>query len=98
MSTLTTNYYNIVSQLPAAAVAIFRNVSWEEYEDLLEQVGEARHLRISYNDGTLQVMTLSAEHEKFVRFFEKLMTAISLRRRINILSFGSATMRQRPPR
>lgn len=94
MSTLTTNYYDIVSQLPAAAFVIFHNVSWEEYEDLLEQVGEARHLRISYNNGTLQVMTLSTEHEKYARFFESLMTAIRLRLRINILSFGSATMRK----
>src|SRR3982750_580997 len=94
MSTLATNYYNIVSQLPAAAVVTFHNVSWEEYEDLLEQVGEARQLRISYNDGTLQVMTLSAEHERYARFFEKLMTILSLRLRISILSFGSATMRK----
>jgi Uma2 family endonuclease len=94
MSTLATNYYAIVSQLPADAVVIFRHISWEDYEDLLEQVGEASHLRISYNDGTLQVMTLSTEREKYVRFFESLMTAVRLRRRINILSFGSATMRK----
>lgn len=98
MSTLTSNHYEIVSQLPAAAVVIFRNVSWEEYEDLLEQVGEASHLRISYNNGTLQVMTLSAEHEKYARFFEGLMTTIRLRLRINILSFGSATMRKQKQR
>lgn len=98
MSTQTLSYYEIVSQLPEDTVITFHNVSWEEYEDLLEQVGEAAGLRISFDDGTLKVMTLSSKHEKYERFFEALVTAIRLRLRINILSFGSATMRKRKKR
>jgi Uma2 family endonuclease len=94
MSTQTLSYHEIVSRLPADAVVTFNDVGWDEYEELLEQVGEAEHLRISYDDGVLQVMTLSSEHEKYARFLESLMTAIRLRLRINILSFGSATMRK----
>lgn len=95
MSTQTLQYYEIVSQLPEDTVITFHNVGWEEYEDLLEQVGEASGLRISFDEGTLNVMTLSSEHEKYERFFETLLTAVRLRLRINILSFGSATMRKR---
>jgi Uma2 family endonuclease len=98
MSTLTSSYYDIVSQLPADAVVTFHDVSREEYEDLLERVGEAGHLRISFDDGSLQVMTLSSEHEKYVRFFEGMMTAVRLRLRINILCFGSMTMGKRQQR
>jgi len=98
MSTRTLSYYEIVSQLPAGAVVTFHDVGWDEYEDLLEHVGEAEHLRISFDDGVLQVMTLSAEHEKYVRFFERLMTAVILRLHINILSFGSTTMRKKGER
>src|SRR5262245_22207035 len=75
MSTRALTYYEIVSQLPADATVTFHDVSWDEYEHLLEQVGEAEHLRVSFDDGVLQVMTLSPEHEKYVRFFESLMTA-----------------------
>ena len=39
-------------------------------------------------------MTVSAEHEKFARFLEQLVTIIKLRWRLNILSFGSATMKK----
>ncbi|MGH9838514.1 MAG: Uma2 family endonuclease [Blastocatellia bacterium] len=95
MSTQTLSYYEVVSEMPDDMVEIFRDVSWEEYEELLEQVGEASGLRISYDDGTMKVMTLSTKHENYARFFEKLMAAISLRLRINIRSFGSATMRKR---
>ena len=98
MSTRTLSYYEIVSNLPPDAAVTFRDVGWDEYEELLEQVGEAEHLRISFDDGVLQVMTLSAEHEKYARFFESLMTAIRLRLHIDILSFGSATMRKKGER
>jgi Uma2 family endonuclease len=94
MITQTASYYDIVSQLPADTVVTFHDVGWEEYEDLLEQVGEASGLRISFNEGRLTVKTLSTEHEKYARFLEKLLTVLSLRRRINILSFGGATMKK----
>ena len=60
--------------MPEDTVVIFHGVSWEEYEQLLAQAGEASGLRISFDDGTLQVMTLSSEHENYVRFIESLMT------------------------
>ena len=96
MSTQTLSYYEFVSQLPADTVVTFHNVSWEEYEDLLEQVGEPAGLRISYDDGTLKAMTLSSEHEHYATFLEKLMGLLTVRLRINILSFGSATMKRKP--
>ncbi len=96
MSTITqtASYYDIISEMAPGSAETFYHVSWEEYEQLLDQVGEASGLRISYNDGELQVMSLSSEHEKYVRFFEKIATLISIRLRINILSFGSATMKK----
>ena len=94
-ATKTPNYFAVVSQMPDAHVETFHNVTWDEYEELLEQVGEARGLRISYNDGTLKVMSLSLEHEKYADFIKRLISVLSLRLRINILFSGSATMRKR---
>ena len=95
MSTQIASYYEMVSQLPEAASVTFHDVSWDEYEELLEQVGEAPGLRISYDNGSLCVMTISSEHEKYASFINSLTTAIKLRLRIDILAFGSATMRKR---
>jgi Uma2 family endonuclease len=94
MITTPSNYYPFVSQLPEGAVVVFQGVAWEEYEELLDQVGEAGGLRISYNDGTLKVMSLSVEHETCVRFIERLIGALTIRLRINIISTGSATIRK----
>ena len=98
MSTQITTYYEIVSRLPEDASVTFRDVTWDEYEELLEQVGEAPGLRISYDNGSLQVMTISAEHEKYAQFINSLIAGIRLRLRMNILAFGSATMRKRKRR
>jgi Uma2 family endonuclease len=96
MVTVATNYYDAVAQLSDGEFRVFHNVTWEEYEELLAQVGETRHgLRISYNDGTLKVMSLSSTHEKFADFIKSLVVHIRLRLRINILFFGSATMRKK---
>ncbi|HLG15657.1 MAG TPA: Uma2 family endonuclease [Blastocatellia bacterium] len=95
MTTATLSYREIASQLPTGAVVTLHDVSWEEYESLLEELGEAAGMRVSFNEGTMQIMTLSPEHEKYARFFEKLLAVMSLRLRINILSFGSATMRKK---
>jgi Uma2 family endonuclease len=94
MITETTDYYAIVSRMPEDTVVIFHSVSWEEYEELLAEVGEAPGLRISYDDGTLKVMTLSSEHENYSRFIENLVGVVRLRLRMRIRSFGSATMKK----
>ena len=92
------NYAEIISQLPAESFLIRENVSWEEYEDLLEQVGEASGLRISYDDGTLQIMTVGPKHESYSTFIERLVGHLSFRLRINIRFFGSSTMRKKKKR
>lgn len=95
MITETTNYFAVVEKMPEDTVVIFHNATWEDYEELLAQVGEASGLRISFNDGTLKVMTLSHEHEKYAEFIKRLVSTLSFRLRIDILFFGSATMRKR---
>jgi Uma2 family endonuclease len=95
MITVTSNIYDAVSQLSDGAVETFHNVTWDEYEELLDQVGETRPgLRISYNDGTLKVVSVSSSHEKYACFIGSLVSHLSLRLRINIRFSGSATMRK----
>ncbi|MBO0861934.1 MAG: Uma2 family endonuclease [Chloracidobacterium sp.] len=96
MTTATSYIYDIVSQMSDGQVETFHDVTWGEYEELLERIGETRHgLRISYNDGTLKVMSLSSEHEQIADFIKSLVVHIRLRFRMNILFFGSATMRKK---
>ncbi|MCI0624531.1 MAG: hypothetical protein L0387_23275 [Acidobacteria bacterium] len=69
MSAPITSYGSLVEQLPEDSTLTLRNVSWKEYEELLEAVGTAMHLRISYDEGTLQIMTISSQHESYETSF-----------------------------
>jgi Uma2 family endonuclease len=84
--------------MPADTIVTFHGVSWEEYEELLAQVGEARGLRLSFDEGTLEVMTLSTEHENYAEFIKRLVDRVSMRLRLNIRFFGSATIRKQKRR
>jgi len=91
-------FYKVVERMPEDTVVTFHEVSWEEYEDLLERVGEARGLRISYDEGTMQVVTLSTEHEAYSEFISGMISLLSVRLRINISFFGSSTIRKKQER
>jgi len=95
MSSVATALVEVIERLPADSTLTLRNVSWTEYEALLENVGDASGLRISYDGGTLHVMTLSSEHENYNRLIEALVRLLSTKLRIRVLSFGSSTIRKR---
>jgi Uma2 family endonuclease len=82
-----------MSNFPAGSELVLRGMSWQGYEEILEEAGEANGLRISYDGKIVKIMTLSSKHEKYVRLIERLIGNISMQKRIKILSYGSATMK-----
>jgi Uma2 family endonuclease len=90
----TENLVELIERMPNDSVLTQHGVSWDEYEELLEAVSDASGLRISYDEGTLQIMTVSFKHEKYVRTIERLVDVLSLRLRIKVLFYGSATMKK----
>jgi Uma2 family endonuclease len=94
MSTASSTYFEMISHLPEDSTVIFHKLTWNDYLNLSDQVGENHRLRLSFNEGTLKVMSLSPTHEKYVAFINRLMSQLSFRLRLNILFFGSATMRK----
>src|SRR5216684_696573 len=85
----------MIDRMPADSVLIQHGLGWDDYEELLEAVGEASGLRISFDDGTLQIMTLSQRHEKYSTLIERMVDRLSLFLRVKFLFYGSATMRKR---
>ncbi|WP_017298199.1 Uma2 family endonuclease [Nodosilinea nodulosa] len=56
---------------------LIENVTWDQYETLLEDLGEARHIpRINYCDGTLELMAPLPAHERPHRIIAYIITAI----------------------
>lgn len=44
---------------------LLNNISWEQFENILENLGQTRGSRVAYYDGTLEIMTPLPEHEYF---------------------------------
>ena len=84
----------MIDRMPADSVLIQHDVSWNHYEELLEAVGEASSLRISYDEGTLQIMSPSSKHENRAILIERLVDLLSIRQRIKVLFYGSTTIKK----
>jgi Uma2 family endonuclease len=78
---------------PGSIVAI-PDVSWQEFEWLLEKLGENRSARVAYSGGTLEVVVPLPEHEKpkeLISDIIKTLLRIAGRR---YEPFGSTTFKQ----
>lgn len=73
---------------------VLDNISWKTYERLLEEVGE-RRIRLTYDNGELEIMTLSHGHENRKSMIGSLIVFLSYELVIAIRSGGSNTMRKK---
>lgn len=96
MSTLTTNYLDIIERLPAGAKLELQNIDWEEYEHLLSQM-ESSHPghRLSYDRGSLIFVSPKREHEFFKAFVSRVAHVIAEELSLNIEATGATTLRRR---
>lgn len=49
--------------IPPSHKVLLENVNWQEFESILEELGEHRASRIAYGNGILEIMTPLLEHE-----------------------------------
>jgi Uma2 family endonuclease len=94
MGIVATNYLEIIDELMPETPVVFRDVSWEDYELLLEELGESPGVHVSYDRGTLEIMTISTEHDYYVDRVKDLIRVATLRLKIKMRSFGHATMKK----
>jgi Uma2 family endonuclease len=73
---------------------LLENVTWETYERLLREAGE-RHIRMTYDDGDLEIMTLSFGHENIGEIIGALIRAFALVLKLPLRSGGSTTLRKK---
>jgi Uma2 family endonuclease len=70
-------------------------MSWDVYEELLEELEGKRHVRISYDNGRMEIMTLSPEHEEPSRLFTHFIQIFTEELDLEFISIGSTTLRRK---
>lgn len=95
MSTLTTNYLDIIERLPAGALLRLPDVAWDEYEQLLAQMGIYPGHRLSYDRGRLIVVSPRREHEFFKLLVGRMGHVLAEELGIDIEATGATTLRRK---
>jgi Uma2 family endonuclease len=80
---------------PAEQRLLLEGVSWQQYETLLATLGDDfANLRLTYLEGTLEIMTTSPEHEELKKIIGMLLEAYFQETRTRFHALGSATFRR----
>ena len=72
---------------------VWRDVSWTFYRAMLREFDE-RPSRINYDRGTLEVMTLSLEHERYKTMLGLMLGLVALTFRMRVAHGGSSTLKR----
>ena len=72
---------------------VWKDVSWDFYRAMLREFDE-RPSRINYDRGTLEIMTLSLEHESYKTVIGLMMGLLALHLRLRVKNGGSTTLKR----
>jgi Uma2 family endonuclease len=80
----------------AGSHLVLHDISWETYEQLLEIFAERSTPRMTYYQGTLELMVPLPEHERYSWTLGRLIVALSEEIGIEIIGLKSSTWRSEP--
>ena len=76
-------------QVPAGHQVLLRDVSWDEFEAILQELGDHRSTRVAYCDGILEITTPLPEHEYFKQAISIAIEDIAETLELDYESYGS---------
>ncbi len=79
--------------VPPGQKVFLHDVSWEEFETILEELGEHRASRMAYDNGTVEIMTPLPEHEYAKELIGDLIKALLEELDIDFVTLGSTTFK-----
>ena len=79
--------------VPPGQRVLFSDVTWQELETILEELGEHRAARIAYDRGILEIMAPLPEHEYGKEIIGDLVKALLEELDIEFISLGSTTFK-----
>jgi Uma2 family endonuclease len=81
--------------VPPGQTMVLRDVTWEEFERILEDLGEHRAARVAYDRGILEIMSPLPEPESDKETISDLVKALLEEFDIEFLALGSTTFKNK---
>lgn len=72
---------------------LLKDISWQQLENILEEMGEKRAARISYSHGWLEIMVPLPEHEKDKEYISDLVKILLEKLNLDFEPLGSTTLK-----
>jgi Uma2 family endonuclease len=73
---------------------VLYGIDWDTYEQLRERLGNG--LRLTYLEGTLELMSPSFTHEDFKKLIARLLEAWAEENDVDLNGYGNVTLKSRP--
>jgi Uma2 family endonuclease len=86
-------YLEAIAHLPAGSALRADGIPWEEYEQLLDDLGPSYAVRIFYDQGKMEIVSPLPAHEKPTNVVHTLVIALRDELNIDIESLGASTLR-----
>ncbi|MFQ3583491.1 MAG: Uma2 family endonuclease [Cyanobacteriota bacterium] len=80
--------------VPSGQRVILQDISWQEFETILDELGDHRGVRLAYDDGLLEMMMPLPEHEDDKEIIGDLIKALLEELDIEFRSLGSTTFKK----
>jgi Uma2 family endonuclease len=71
---------------------VFRNITWQGYQQLLDILGEQRAARLTFDRGVLEITMPLEEHEFSGRLIERMIIILVVELGLKIKTMGSTTL------
>ena len=81
-------------EVPPGQRLLLQDVTWQEFETILEELGDHRSARLAYDNGTLEMMMPLPEHEDDKEIIGDLIKALLEELDIEFRSLGSTTFKK----
>jgi Uma2 family endonuclease len=73
---------------------VLYDISWQQFENILQNLGQSRAATIAYDSGTLEIMTPLPEHEHYKEVISDLVKDIADTLDLDYESYGSTTWKR----
>ena len=90
-------HLDAILTLPPGSSLQLRDVSWEEYQRLLDGLDERPRFKLTYNFGELHIMTKTFRHESFANLFGYLIAVLAEELDFEFISGGTTTFSSERP-
>ncbi len=86
---------HFIDNMEAGECQVLHHVSWDEYEELLDELGSGYAVRVAYTEGELELMSPLYKHEVYKDVLTMLVRILGKACKQRVQSAGSLTLKRK---